>query len=133
MLKRENEIRLSNNTNELIKKLGSDMYGDIMNNIQINVGLEFGFNKNNVNLAVELIRSAENIFEHDSIKLNNIREISYYRKFNRCHDGNIKIGTIPPKLPLLYDYSNNLIPIDILDEYYYKLNKPLVLLSGSYS
>mmetsp|Transcript_12514 Transcript_12514/g.18727 ORF Transcript_12514/g.18727 Transcript_12514/m.18727 type:complete len:82 (+) Transcript_12514:584-829(+) len=43
------------------------------------------------------MREAESLLPYD---MDSIREISLYRKYNRCVDGNLKVGDIPPDVRL---------------------------------
>ena len=132
MLKRENELRLSKPVNNAISKYGHSAYGEIMGMVQGHVASEFGFE--DLDRGIMLIRCAESLYANDAAKLKEIREVSYYRKYNRCMDGNVMVDKQYPALPPLYECNDSLNKIDLFDTFYIALGKkPLVLLAGSYS
>lgn len=151
MLKRENDLRLSSEVQALYRDRGYDSYVDITTSVQEQVSVEFGFDRK---MGIFLLRSAESLYT-DPTQLEEIRDISLYRKFNRCIDGLIKEGDRPALLNGAIHYSDPSLATVDLFEYYTSivdkgdfhnkgsgsLNKeethlcsvPLVLLAGSYS
>ena len=133
MLDRENELRLSESVNSAIRTYGHSAYGDIMDAVQRHVAEEFGYG-DDVDRGVSFMRCAESIYAGDAERLREIREVSYYRKYNRCKDGDVVVGEPYPPLPPLFECADSLQRVDIFDAYYISPGKkPLVLLAGSYS
>ena len=135
MLGRESRLRLSDSVNACILAQGSDAYGGIMDRVQRQVGTEFGFSGAGVETALGLLRCCESMYATQPERLAHVRELSYYRKFNRCKAGSVSLGEAPPALHLLHRFEAALSAVDILNEYYFDLQPriPLVLLAGSYS
>jgi hypothetical protein len=58
-----------------------------------------------LDMVVLLMQTAESLVETDPDKLVRVRELSFYRKFNRCHDGNLKVNDLAPFLKSSYEQS----------------------------
>lgn len=147
MLSRENKLRLSDSVNDCIRTEGSGAYGFIMDRVQRQVAAEFGFCDLDADMGLNLLRCCESMYERHPDRLKRVRELSYYRKFNRCCDGTVVVGQPPPALPPLHRFTSDLSPVNVLEEYYFNQQslakaeaeagqrgqKPLILLAGSYS
>lgn len=139
MLEREEELRLSHETMDLIRMEGPDNYGNIMHRIQLQVAHEFGY-VDDEKVGLDFIRCAETILKSRPDLVAIVKETSYYRKFNRCMDGSIVVGGVAPKLPKLHAFNDELTPVDIFHTFHDTCavgcgrEGPItVLMAGSYS
>lgn len=134
MLRRENDLRISPETQKQYKDLGHEGYVPVTNALQEKVAKEFGLS---IDKGVELLRCAETLVETDPQALNIVKELSLYRKYNRCIDGDVKVGMSAPNLPPLHLLAIQYPLFDVLnswkDSFQVVGPRPLVLLAGSYS
>ena len=101
MLIRENELRLSPAIQKMYREQGYDHYFQITETLQRQVAGEFGLDEL---VGVNYLQCAENIVMDNAAQLNEVRNISLYRKYNRCYDGNLQEGDLAPLLSSpLYD------------------------------
>lgn len=135
MLQRENELRLSSEIQNQYSIETIDYRGDklseITDNLQRQVAREFSIDEE---FGMMLLRSCDLILS-DSVQLNEIFNISLYRKYNRCKDGILAIGDIA--LPLhskLHLVTESLDEIDIFHCVKQQVQvQPLIILAGSWS
>lgn len=92
MLRRENKLRLGSTVQERYREGGYDAYVAITEEVQEQVAKEFNLE---VDVGVELLRCAESIVT-DPDDLRDIRNISFYRKYNRMKDGDLAVGDAAP-------------------------------------
>lgn len=93
MLRRENELRISESAQKLYgvcTNLGH--YAEVTTTIQRKVADEFGIP---TDLGVALLRCAEDALDEDSSRAL-AKEISLYRKYNRLSDGNLAVADVAP-------------------------------------
>lgn len=127
MLCREDELRKCVKVQEQLKAWGESSYVDVMCSVQAQVAEEFGFS---VNAGCTLLQCAEDLFPQH---IDEIKELSLYRKYNRCVDGDVKEGDPIPRLVRpLHRLDANLSPINLFDEYSHH-SKPLVKYSNNQS
>eukprot|EP01088_Endostelium_zonatum_P021560 TRINITY_DN85_c0_g2_i1.p1 TRINITY_DN85_c0_g2~~TRINITY_DN85_c0_g2_i1.p1 ORF type:complete len:211 (-),score=51.30 TRINITY_DN85_c0_g2_i1:674-1306(-) len=132
MLRRENEIRLTDNVQEQLDKTivdDSDSYTAIIEGIQKTVLKQFGFEDNENNLT--MYRAALSLYPNDD----EIKNEAYYYKYNRSRQGTLKQGdSIDLQTLSLYNLSTNQTEnvFDIL-QVDSNTNLPLVLIAGSIS
>ena len=101
MLLRENELRLSLTIQNRYREKGYDFYFEITESLQKQVAKEFALDEVT---GMNYLQCAESLVAHNAAWLQEVREISLYRKYNRCHDGNLKVGDVAPLLASpLYD------------------------------
>jgi hypothetical protein len=98
MLRRENELRLSESTLTRYKTEGSHLYVPITEEIQLQVCQEFNLSEE---IGLIALRCADSLMPTPD-DLAEIKEISFYRKYNRMRDGNIKEGE--PLPPICFQY-----------------------------
>ena len=109
----------------------------IINDLQRQVSNEFRISEATGFAAMRL---ADKIFNDrgDFPSLKEANEISLYRKYNRCHDGNLNEGDIAPNVPQLIRANDNAakslfgVKIEALHSHI-NGNRPLVMFAGSYS
>mmetsp|Transcript_1287 Transcript_1287/g.2538 ORF Transcript_1287/g.2538 Transcript_1287/m.2538 type:complete len:127 (+) Transcript_1287:990-1370(+) len=91
MLRRENELRLAPSTQQLFKAAAVKPAGwlDVVEQLQRHVAAEFGVSER---VGLDAMRRAEALLPGDE----EVREISLYRKFNRCVDGCVQEGDATP-------------------------------------
>jgi hypothetical protein len=96
ILRRENELRLAPETQQRFKAASHkpDGWITVVEELQREVAEEFRLPQQ---VAFKVMREAESLLPYD---VDSIREISLYRKYNRCVDGNLKVGDIPPDVRL---------------------------------
>eukprot|EP01088_Endostelium_zonatum_P021561 TRINITY_DN85_c0_g2_i2.p1 TRINITY_DN85_c0_g2~~TRINITY_DN85_c0_g2_i2.p1 ORF type:complete len:220 (-),score=63.57 TRINITY_DN85_c0_g2_i2:674-1333(-) len=132
MLRRENEIRLTDDVQEQLDKSivdDSDSYTAIIEGIQKTVLKQFGFEDNENNLT--MYRAALSLYPNDD----EIKNEAYYYKYNRSRQGTLKQGdSIDLQTLSLYNLSTNQTEnvFDIL-QVDSNTNLPLVLIAGSIS
>jgi len=128
MLKRENEIRLSEHTQALYANAETQAntdWMDITEELQRTVVKEFGFDKdeNAINNAVHTLRCAQVLFAYDP----EITQLALYIKYNRARSGDLEPGSIAPNLTLMNPHTSQFVQLlDFAKEF-----RPLVLISGS--
>jgi len=125
MLKREDELRLSKEVQELFSNPGFDTI-HVAAQVQERVVKEFGFK--NIEETVQMIRSAPLLYP----ECPEIRRIPHYIKFNRSQQGSLQCADTIPDARLSYLDGS---PVS-LHSYMSKLfdnKKPLVINAGSYT
>eukprot|EP00049_Salpingoeca_infusionum_P011160 m.192381 g.192381 ORF g.192381 m.192381 type:complete len:195 (+) comp14854_c0_seq3:5119-5703(+) len=132
MLKRESELRLAPETQQEYSKGGLAHVADVTDALQHKVAAEFGFEPTSV--GVEVIRCAETLFPEDP----EIKDISFYRKYNKCTVGKYKLGDVVADVPLLT--MDSLTPSTVQgcfdaieDEAVGVASPPCVIITGSYT
>lgn len=100
MLRRENELRLSENTMARFKVEGHQMYVPITEEIQLQVCKEFGLSDE---VGLTALRCADRLMPTPQ-DLAEIKEISFYRKYNRMKDGNVNVGDRIPSICFHYPF-----------------------------
>jgi len=97
MLKRDDELRLSDTTQEKYAKVGDNFFAKlkITNQVQEQVCEEFGFSSN-IEEGLDLMRSAKALFPNDQEVLN----AAHYLKYNIMIDCPIKVNTTVPNVTL---------------------------------
>jgi hypothetical protein len=129
MLKRENELRLSNEVQSVYSELEDRYDMDWMEytiQVQEKVVKEFGFDKSpeSTQLAVNTLRRAQYLYPDDP----EVLSIPLYVKYNRAKRGYLQVGDHAPDV-MLAELNGNHKPLSsFFDE-----TKPLVLVSGSYT
>lgn len=92
MLKRENELRLSPETQELYSRFDDSLNKAIVTeNLQKQVAEEFGWD--NLENGVIFLRSALSMFPDDETLINSAN----YLKYNICKNGDLHVGDLIPK------------------------------------
>ena len=98
ILRRENELRLSEETQRQFKAAGAAGRGDgwleVVEGLQRQVAAEFGLTEA---VGLDAMRLAESLLPGDQ----EVIEISLYRKYNRCIDGPLQTGDPAPDADLL--------------------------------
>jgi hypothetical protein len=142
LLREENALRLCDDTLALYveaRKRGADP-SCIPEMIQREVARRFGVSEQ---VAIEAMRCAETLPQMSSTDVAEVREISHYRKYNRCKDGSLQVGHSAPldvdlwRLPPPSSASAPLVP-STLGMVHAAANSgframPLVLMAASYS
>lgn len=145
MLKRENELRLSQEVQSEYRELGEEGLASWLNltaDVQRRVAVEFGFvepslvSERNSQFGVNLLQCASSLVRDDPERVNEVRELSLYRKYNRCKDGSLVEGQLVSKIlterPLYY-HDPSLTPVffsALLDS---TKGRPAIFLAGSVS
>jgi hypothetical protein len=103
MLQRENELRLSQETLDLLEKEAQENYSSflpnseyvigfispVFENLQRRVVYEFGYvNDASMKYALYMLRSARYLYPNDNEIFNSV----YYMKYNRINEGKMKTG-----------------------------------------
>ena len=130
MLIRENYLRLSDECQEQHSLYGQGEYTSISLNMQKRVAEEFGFD---AIIGPKILQAAETLTISEEQR-KEVRNISFYRKYNRLRDVPIQIGDQMPKLtrPLHFlDKNLSEIHLDVLLSRFPYL--PTVIFAGSYS
>mmetsp|Transcript_7346 Transcript_7346/g.12976 ORF Transcript_7346/g.12976 Transcript_7346/m.12976 type:complete len:127 (-) Transcript_7346:701-1081(-) len=126
MLRRENELRLAPETQAEFRaagmKSGPSAWLGVVEVLQRRVAAEFGLAES---VGLDALRLAEVLCPGDP----EIKEISLYRKYNRCRDGAVSVGDAPGDAPLIRvaDASSARLH-DLLHT-----KQPTVLFVGSYT
>jgi len=129
LLELENRTRLSESYQQLFdiatKTGSSEIWRDTQIGVQKHVLKEFGLSSSPENL--HLLQSALSLYPDDQ----ELRNIPYYSKYNRCKQGNLKVGDCIKDLFNLikvYDLSSDeILPFgSVLSQHL-----PTVLLAGS--
>lgn len=118
MLRREDALRLSEDTLKQYKAVGHDGYVPITTALQGQVSREFGLNEE---IGTMLLRTAES-FARSPSELAEIVSLSLYRRHNRCVDGTVQVGDMAPVLKY---------PVHLLDAALTKVSLFGHLLSGA--
>jgi len=130
ILKRENELRLSPEVQNLFREASSkpDGWIGVVEDLQRRIAHEFGLSEK-VGLAV--MRGAEELLPGDL----EVKEISLYRKYNRWKDGSLQVGDAPPNVALYHIWKES-VHEPVLTNLHAALlsgQRPLVLFAGSYT
>lgn len=129
MLKRENDLRISPETQKLYEaaeRSADTDWMEVTGRLQQQVASEFGFKESEQNkMAVDTLRSARAQFAAEDPS---ILDLAVYLKYNRARRGTISVGDTAPNVPLTYldGLTKNLSDIVVP-------GRPLVLIAGSYS
>ena len=96
ILRRENELRLAPQTQARFKAISHrpDGWLDVVESLQRQVAAEFGLSEK---VGLDAMRCAETLLPGDT----EVRDISLYRKYNRCVDGPLRMGDAPPDANLV--------------------------------
>jgi hypothetical protein len=140
MLRREEELRLCEETQQRMLKEGDDSYVPIVEEIQAQVSREFGLDPE---LGMMLLRCAESFARSDAERAE-IIDLSLYRRHNRCVDGSLAVGSPAPVLKQpLHLPDERLTPVNLFDYLHRAATQllhpkgvsslPLVLFAGSWS
>jgi hypothetical protein len=120
MLRRENELRLSDSVQKALEKESAGEH--VYEALQQQVAREFGYE--NEEEGVQVLRSAMSIYGDDPT----IREIPLYVKYNRSEQGLLNVGDNIPDVALS---TLNGSSVKLSD--YMSASRPLVLVAGSYT
>ena len=130
MLTRENSLRLSEECQRQHIQYGQEAYPVISLNMQKQVAEEFGFDDV---IGPELLQAAESLTISEEQR-REVREISFYRKYNRLKDVPINIGDVVPKLTRpLHLLNKHLSEVYLDDLLSLSPTLPTVIYAGSYS
>ena len=100
MLRMENELRLCKQTMQIYheaRRAGRDPM-EVPVEIQKQVALAFNVPED---IALAAMRCAETLPQMRPQDVAEAIEISHYRKYNRCQDGNLQVGDPLPDVPLV--------------------------------
>jgi len=126
MLRRENEVRLTEQTQTLYDTCAasdSARYTEITDNVQKQVLREFGFSDGEDGL--QMYRSALSMFPDEP----ELKTLVYYYKFNRSRQGDLQVGeSIDTSKISLSSLDSQTIP---LSSFVQQPDLPLVLIAGS--
>ena len=127
MLRRENDLRLCEETQEKFRSaastFGSSGWIRIVLQLQDQVCDEFGLSKE---IGLRALREAESLLPNDP----EVKEISLYRKYNRCVDGNLNIHDSPPDVGLVHPTTKGIVQLHSIINF---LRAPVVIFAGSYT
>ena len=130
MLIRENELRLSEECQRQHLKYGQKEYSMISLSMQRKVAEEFGFD---CVIGPQLLQAAETLTLSEEQR-NEVRDISFYRKYNRMKDVPLNVGDLIPDLKRpLHRLDNNLSEVYLQDLLSRFPAQPTVIYAGSYS
>lgn len=123
MLKREDELRLHSKVQEVYSDIGDDetelsIFTEVL---QKHVCHEFMVDPS---IGIELIRCAVSLFPKDE----EIKNIPHYVRHNRCFEGNLKNGDVPPNCRVAQLNGNACNLLDLVD-----IQRPVVLLGASHT
>lgn len=104
MLQREEELRISPDVQRIYDEANAqpnppnptDVYIEVSTRLQKQVATEFNLSEE---FGVYLLRAAEQLVRHDPERVAEVRQISFYRRFNRLQDGTLQAGDTVPALP----------------------------------
>lgn len=125
ILRRENELRLCDDTHDKFGNVNrSDSGGwiQVVEELQRQVCHEFGLS---TEVGLVAMRQAHILLPNDP----EINEISLYRKYNRCRDGDLKVGDKPPNVTL-FDLKTK-AQVSLLS--FIPKMQPLVIIAASYT
>lgn len=129
MLKRENDLRLSPGTRDrlLEPSVRNKPHGwlAVMDELQRQVAREFGLSED---VGITALRCAERLLLGDA----EVREISLYRKYNRCVDGSLHEGDVAPNA-ILHDSGAETTRTSLYDFLENSSKDRVVVFAGSYS
>jgi len=123
ILRRENDLRLSHETQEEFQAASEpDDWIQVVERLQRRVCREFGLSQE---VGLNAMRRAESLLPGDK----EVSEISLYRKYNRCRDGTLQVSDKPPNLSLWHFDSQQSVSLwDVLST-----PKWTVVFAGSYT
>jgi len=145
ILTRENELRLSQCTQQKFKNVSDkpDGWLSVVEELQYQVAREFNLS---YNVALKVMRDAESLVQNkrmSALAQQKIKQVSLYRKYNRCIDSPLQVGDVPPNVSLVRggNTSSDIVKLhSILEESFSdrtNLNSkhplPLVIFAGSYT
>ena len=141
MLRRENDLRVSTETQHAFKAVARmsqegrkrDAYLKVVDDLQKQVAAEFGLSEK---VGLDALRSAELLLNNNPQDVIDVREISLYRKYNRCRDGDLSVGDAPPDARLVRVLDQDIHRVDPNASVHGVLSSsslPTVLLVGSYT
>jgi hypothetical protein len=123
ILRRENDLRLSEETLANFSCCSTpDGWLDVVDKLQRRIASEFGLSEQ---VGLDAMRLADKLLPDDP----EVTEISLYRKYNRCRDGDLREGDHAPDVPLHLVADGKRTALHSL------LNEctPLVVFVGSYT
>jgi hypothetical protein len=127
MLRRENELRLSEETQEKYAAAEASTDTDwlaVTEALQKQVVMEFGYD-DSMEDALYCLRCASQLYPNDPA----MKEIPLYVKYNRARDGQLKEGDEAPNTVAVDLNGTSCKLLDCVAD----TNKPLVVVAGSYS
>lgn len=138
ILVRENELRLSQDTQRRFRNISKQPDGwlSVVEDLQLQVAKEFNLPNE---IALKVMRSAETLVPtSEKIVLEQIKQISLYRKYNRCIDSHLEVGDMPPNISLVHSTSTSSKVVTLHSILERKpgcsnRNRPLVIFAGSYT
>ena len=136
ILVRENELRLSPDTQRRFRNISKkpDGWLSVVEDLQLQVAREFNLPHD---VALKVMRDAESLVpKSEEGLLEQIKEASLYRKYNRCIDGCLQVGDSPPDVSLVHSTSSKHVTLhSILDRNFRRndLDRPLVIFAASYT
>ncbi len=115
ILTRENELRLSQDTQRKFKEVSNkpDEWLNVVEELQYQVAREFNLP---YDTALKVMRDAESLVQLPAFKaekkgttamLQEIKEVCLYRKYNRCVDSLLQVGDVPPNISLVHGGSTH--------------------------
>jgi len=130
MLRRENELRLSKEYQDLFASI-EDRWDidwlDLVVLLQRRVVREFGLSDSDeaISFGISLLQSAVSLFPDDT----EIKEIPLYVKYNRAKHCDFKVGDVVPDVLLFDIVSNQEVSMfsQVLSD------RPLVVIAGSFT
>lgn len=127
---RESELRLSDECQSLHVKFGQEAYPEVSYDMQKRVAEEFGFDEK---IGTDLLQCAETLTISKEQR-GEIRNISFYRKYNRLREVPIEIGEKVPRLRApLHLLDSELSRVNLHELLHLNPSQPTVLIAGSYS
>jgi len=103
ILTRENELRLAAETQKRFRAVSSrpDGWLKVVEELQRQVADEWNLSHD---VAFRIMRGAETLpaIASNREDLERVRNISLYRKYNRCVDGMLRVGDMPPDATLVH-------------------------------
>ena len=134
MLRRENELRLCDETQQKFKAINTKNPGSgwlqVVEQLQYQVCDEFGLP---YDVGLTALRSPQLLLPNDDPDLlAEIIDISLYRKYNRCRDGNLNVNDSPPtNVKILhFESKQEILFNDLLLK---ESPTPVVIFAGSYT
>jgi len=123
ILRRENELRLCEETQILFKRASVQPAGwiSVVEELQRRVCREFGLDED---VGLKAMRGANLLLPRDG----EVDEISLYRKYNRFRDGPLGVGDVPPDVTV-HRLDGEKVSLRALIQG----PRPLVMFSGSYT
>merc|ERR1712216_646720 len=88
MLRRENELRLSDPVQKAMEVSGPENYGGLIDAVQLQVATEFGLGKD----GVDIMRAAMSLWGNDPSISGKLAQIPMYIRHNRAEQGALGEG-----------------------------------------